>query len=117
MSDTQRNFLIILVIAVAATFVSQLQTGLAVGSLLVSIAFLVLITIFLWQVFTRNQSTIAAMNPVHRFVLLASAVGAYILLLAGSFTRFSSEQPYVFFGGLALCAFGGYWGWTNRHSR
>jgi predicted neutral ceramidase superfamily lipid hydrolase len=114
MSETQRNFLIVIGIAVAALFVTQVQSGLDIASLIVRILFLVMITVLLWQLFTRKRGDIAAMRPVHRFVLLASAVGAYVLLLAQGFVHISG---YVFLLGLALCILGIYWAWTNRWAR
>lgn len=114
MSDTQRNFLIIIAVAVAAMFLSQVAAGLAITSMLISLLFLVLITVFLWQLFQRNRTTIASMRPVHRVVLLGSAVGIYILLLGQSFLAIS---PYGFFAGLAICILGLYWSWTNRWAR
>jgi len=111
MTDGQRNIAIVFLIAVAAVLVNEVSAGIDLIGLLVSILFLVVITLALWQFFQRNRTTIAGMDPAKRFVLLASGVGLYVASLG---LMFGLVGGYLFFGVLALSVLGMYWAWTSR---
>ncbi len=126
MSDSQRNFLILAVIAVlGVTFSGAFGTsaGLAYG--LLNLAFAVLTVWFLIWLYQRNSGTIAAMPSTPRLVLQVAGAVLLAVVVTGM-TTFSflpapfgwkADYPVPFWGLIFGCSFAIWWAWQQRTSR
>jgi hypothetical protein len=135
MSDTQRNFLILALIAVAGLlFSTEFGVGAATLMALISLAFLILMVYFAITIYHRNSGTIAQMDTTPRMVMQLSFGTMMVLLVIGmmppvlplvnvplpypvGFSRFGGSWTYLFWGGVIASGFGMWWAWQQRTSR
>lgn len=130
MSESQRNLLILVVIAVAgALFSGAFNVGAGLLGLALNIAFTIAIAWFLVVLYRRHSGTIATMPQTPRLVMQASGVAVLFLLVAGSslFVALApglplpfglqARAPVVYWSALLLCGFGIWWSWQQRTSR
>ena len=117
MTDTQRNFIIlVLVVVVVMTFSSaQLAAGLLFTAL--NIVFIVLMGLAMLQWYRRNQSKISSIAPGPRTVLQLSMIGVFTAFFTGTVYpgwAGGGAGSAAMFAVLGLCGFGAYWAWQQR---
>lgn len=126
MSDSQRNLLILLIIAVAGVlFSGAFSIGAGIAGMLLNLAFTVAIVWFLVMIYQRNSGAIAQLATVPRLVMQVCGlvlVGCLVTgMISAPFLPFpfgwSSMYPAVFYPLLLGCAFGMWWAWQQRTSR
>lgn len=128
MSESQRNILILVVIAVIGSlfFSEQLGLGTGVLGLVLNVAFTVMIVWLLVVLYQRHSGTIAQMGHTPRLVLQICGATLLFLLIAGSallaaFLPYpfglQVHAPMIFWPALLACAFGIWWAWQQRTSR
>lgn len=121
MTESQRNFVILISIAVIGSlfFGEQFGLGTGIAGLLLNVAFTAAIVAFLIVLYRRHQGTIAHMPATPRAVLQASGFLLIFLLLSGIIAMFvvlpvDVRNPMVYWPGLMLCVFGIWWAWQQR---
>jgi hypothetical protein len=118
-SDTQRNFLVIIAIAViGGLFFSDAINSAAFSlNMLLSLIFMVLIGVAMWQWHKRNALRISAMEPTDRLILQVSGILLYANVLGGTFfpryAYWGGIYTYGFFAVLALSILGIYVGYKK----
>lgn len=130
MSESQRNLLILVAIAIAgALFSGVFNVGAGLLGLALNIAFTIAIAWFLIILYRRHSGTIAAMPQTPRIVMQASGVAVLFLIVGGSslFVALApglplpfglqTRMPVLYWSGLLLCLFGMWWSWQQRTSR
>lgn len=126
MTESQRNLLILLGVAVlGVVFSGAFNLGAGVAGMLLSIAFVVLMVWFLIAMYQRNSGTIATMPAAPRLVLQVAGAALVLLLLTGLLHApflpapfgWASGAALVFWPAVLLCAFGIWWAWQQRTSR
>ncbi|MCW2927690.1 MAG: hypothetical protein JWM86_1658 [Thermoleophilia bacterium] len=124
MTETQRNFVILIGIALIGSlfFSDQFGLGTAAAGLVLNLLFTVVTVAFLIILYRRHQSTILRMPLAPRLVLQASGVTIIVLLTAGIIAFFVPQLgflrlPQVFWPLLLLCGFGIWWAWQQRTVR
>lgn len=124
MSESQRNFVILISIAVIGSlfFSEQFGLGTGVAGLVLHLLFTVMIVTFLIVLYRRHQGTIAHMPSTPRAVLQASGVVLIFLLLSGIIASFVAlpidiRNPMLYWPALMLCIFGIWWAWQQRTMR
>jgi len=124
MTESQRNFLIIIAIAVvgALFFSGPLGAGTAIAGTLLNIAFTAVMVALIVVLYQRHSGTIATMPSTPRLVLQVATVALIVLLLGGLLAYFLPElevlrAPMVFWPALMLTGFAIWWSWQQRTSR
>lgn len=127
MTDSQRNLLILLVVAVAgAAFSGVFNVGAGLAGMLLNIAFTVAIVWVMVLQYQRHSGTIARMPIAPRLVLQVAGVALMVIVATGMLHApflpyplfgWSSGYPMIFWPSLLLCGFGIWWGWQQRTSR
>lgn len=126
MTDSQRNLLILVALAVAGViFSGAFDLGAGIAHLLLNIAFTVTLVWFLVILYQRNSGTIAAMPVAPRLVLQVAGIFLLGMLLTGllraSFLPWpfgwANVYPGIFWPAMLLCVFGIWWSWQQRTSR
>jgi hypothetical protein len=126
MSESQRNFVILAVIAVIGVlFSGAFGEGAGIAFDLLNLVFAVLMVWFVVWMYQRNSGTIATLPSTPRLVLHVAGVGLLVLVATG-FTRsrflpwpfgWSASYPVAFWGLLLACCFAIWWSWQQRTSR
>jgi hypothetical protein len=126
MSDTQRNMLILLAIAVAGVvFSGAFGIGAGYANMLLNIAFTVVIVWFLVVLYQRNSGTIAQMPVTPRLVLQAAGIALVAMLATGLLHAPFLPAPFgwglvfpmVFWPAVLMCGFSLWWAWQQRVTR
>jgi hypothetical protein len=126
MTDSQRNLLILLAVAVVGVlFSGAFNVGAGIAGLLLNLAFTVVILWFLITLYQRHSGTIAQMPTTPRLVLQVAGVVLFGSLVTGMlhapFLPFpfgwSSDYPMIFWPLVLGCAFAIWWAWQQRTSR
>jgi hypothetical protein len=130
MTESQRNFLILIAIAlVGVVFSGAFGLSSAILLMLMSAAFVILTAWFIIILYQRHSGTIARMPAGPRIVLQASMIFGLIILVTGAlrlpflpFPMFGWSAAggiytAAFWGGIALCGFGAWWAWQQRTDR
>lgn len=126
MSESQRNVLILLAVAVAGVlFSGAFSIGAGIAGLVINIAFTIAIVWFLVTIYQRNSGTIAQMPATPRMVMQLCGLvlmGSLVTgMLHAPFLPFpfgwSSLYPAIFYPVVLGCAFGMWWAWQQRTSR
>jgi hypothetical protein len=124
-SDSQRNFLILIAIAALGVMFSGVF-ALTAGtiSIIVSFLFIAATIAFLIIQYQRNSGTISLMKPRYRLQLQASGIVLLIVIVTGlgvppflrGWSGISGLHTIAFFGLLAASIYGLYHAWRNRYS-
>lgn len=126
MSDTQRNLLILLAVAVAGViFSGAFNLGAGVAGLLLNIAFTVLLVWFLVVMYQRHSGTIATMPLMPRLILQAAGIILVASFATGMLNApflpapfgWSNTHPGIFWPTILACGFAIWWAWQQRTSR
>ena len=127
MTESQRNLLILLVVAVVGVMFSGafgLGAGAAFSAL--NIAFTVLLVWFAVVLYQRHSGTIATMPAGPRTVLQAGVVVLLLTYVTGTLRignllpppfGWSSSAPLLFWGLVLGSGFAIWWAWQQRTSR
>lgn len=127
MTDSQRNLLILLAVAVAgAVFSGAFGGGALIASILLNVAFTVLLLAagVLW--YQRNSGTIDRLPSTQRWVMRGAALVLLVTLTTGMLTigtllpwpfGWSNTAPLLFWGLVLACAGAIWWAWQHRTSR
>ena len=122
MTDSQRNMLILLAVAVAGVLFSG-AFGVAAGGAqtFLQIAFMVVIVWLIVTLYQRHSGTIATMPIAPRVVLHAAMFVLLALVITGSALPFlpwpfgwSSVYPQIYWPLLIASGFAIWWSWQNR---
>jgi len=124
MSDSQRNIIIVMAVAIAAVAFSSVG-GVAIGSAsaLINLLFTIAIIWFLGTLYTRHSGTIATMPATPRTVLRVAAAVLALVLLTGSFGflpppfGWAAGNSLLYFGSIFACGFAIWWAWQQRTSK
>lgn len=126
MTDSQRNLLILVAVAVAGVvFSGAFNLGAGVASIFMNLAFTILLVWFLVILYRRHSGTIAHMAATPRLVMQVSGallIGAVATgMLHAPFLPFpfgwSSAYPVIFWPLVLVCLFGMWWAWQQRTAR
>lgn len=125
MNDSQRNFLILIAIAVLGVMFSGVF-ALTAGtiSMVVNLLFIAATVAFLIIQYQRNSGTIGLMKPRYRLQLQISGVVLLVVMITGlgvppffaGWSGASGLHTILFFGFLAASIYGLYNAWRNRYS-
>jgi hypothetical protein len=119
-TDSQRNFAILVVIAAigALFFTGEFSLGAGLLNLVLSIVFTALIGLWMWNWHQRNATSISAMKPFDRLVLQGSGIILYANIVGGTLPPFQyayrAPGTYVFFAILIACIYGLYWSFQRK---
>jgi hypothetical protein len=130
MSESQRNFIIIIAIAVIGSlfFSESLNAGTGAVSFVIGILFRIMLIWFAVTLYMRHSGTIATMPKTPRLVLQLSGVVLLFLMASGlialvfAIAGFDAAvpilaNPAIFWPVLLLSLFGIWWAWQQRTSR
>lgn len=126
MTDSQRNFMILLAVAVAGVLFSDaFGIGAGIANLLINVAFTILIVSFAVILYRKHSGTIAGMPHVPRLVLQAAVMALVFAFATGMlhlpFLPFpfgwSSVYPVAFWALVLSCGFAIWWSWQQRSTR
>lgn len=125
MTDSQRNLLILLGVAVlGVVFSGAFGVGAGAAGSLLQIAFTVVVIWFLVNLYQRNSGTIAGMPTSPRLVLQAAAAVLLLVVVTGLPTfipvwpfGWSNTYGYAFWAAVFACGFGIWWAWQQRTTR
>lgn len=124
MTDSQRNLLILLAVAVVGVLFSG-AFGVAAfsASAFLQVAFTVVMVWFLISLYRRHSGTIASMPAMPRLVMQLAGIAVVVMLATGTIPflplpfGWAQIYPQVFWPGLLICGFGIWWSWQQRTSR
>jgi hypothetical protein len=121
MTDSQRNVLILVAIAIIVAATSGHGGALALGgaSALLGVLFRMAIIAFVIVTYQQRSGTIALMQSTPRLILQVCVAGIVLLLtlpLIAMLVAIPSvaANPAVYWPALFLCAFGIWWSWQQR---
>ena len=123
MSDTQRNFLIIALVALLAVLFPVIGGGVFTLQLLLNIAFMVMIVAALVIAYRTRSGTIALMPAVPRLVLQGAGVVLLVVIITGGLPipvepfgwgMRGGSSTYLFWGSIIGCAAAMFWAWGQR---
>lgn len=127
MTESQRNLLILVALAVVGVlFSGAFSIGAGILGVALNLAFTILIIAFLVILYRRNAGTIAAMPVTPRLVMQISGIVMAIVLFTGmlaapflptSIFGWSARQPVLFWGLVLASGFGMWWSWQQRSNR
>ena len=124
MTDSQRNLLILLAVAVAGVlFSGAFGIGAGVASIFLNVAFTVMLVAFAVILYRRHSGTIARMPHLPRLILQVATVALVIAFATGTLSApflpepfgWSNVYPIAFWGLVLGCGFA-IW-WQQRTSR
>ncbi|MCW2956190.1 MAG: hypothetical protein JWO69_1059 [Thermoleophilia bacterium] len=128
MSDSQRNLIILVAIAIAGVMFSG-AFGIGAGGALafLNLAFTVVIVWFLVTLYQRNSGTIATMPTGPRLMMRVACLALLLILVTGMLRLplvelpspfgWSNQQPVLFWGSVFACGFAIWYSWQQRTSR
>jgi hypothetical protein len=125
-TESQRNLLILVAVAVAGVvFSGAFNVGAGLASMLLNIAFTIAIVWVLVMQYQKHSGTISRMPVMPRLVLQVAGVALIVIVATGMLHApflpypfgWSSAYPMVFWPALLLCGFGIWWGWQQRSTR
>lgn len=127
MSESQRNLLILLAIAIIGVmFSGAFNLGAGILRMLMNLAFTILIIVFLFSLYRRNTGTIARMPLVPRLVLQGAALLLCAIVITGTFQiggllpyppfGWAGKYPVAFYGSVFALGFAIWWAWQQRNS-
>lgn len=116
MTEGQRNIAIVIVVGILVSLFVGLQLALALLFKILGIVFFVLMAMWFWQMYKKNEASINRMDLAPRLVLMGSGVGMLLVVFTGSVWPAwgNGAMSVLFFGLIALCALGMWWGWQQR---
>ena len=127
MTDSQRNMLILLAVAIAGVvFSGAFNLGAGSAMLFLNIAFMVVLVWFLVVLYQRNSGTIATMPVGPRTILQVASIALLGILVTGMlsfpflpapFGWATGQYTLVFWGSVFACGFAIWWGWQQRTSK
>lgn len=135
MTTTQRNFLILGLIAVAGLlFTGAFNVGAGELEATLNLLFSLAMIGFFIVIFYRNSGTIGQMATQPRLVMYGACGLLFFLLTVGmlppsiplahvplpypvGFSRFGGSWTLFFWGGIFASAFGIWWSWQQRTSK
>ena len=127
MTESQRNLLILVAIAVlGVVFSGAFSIGSGTAMAFLNVAFAVAIIWFLINLYIQRSGTIAQIATVPRVVLQLSSLVMLCLLATGMLNvgflpnppfGWSNQYPVPFWSLVFLSGFGIWWGWQHRTSR
>ena len=127
MTDSQRNLLILVAVAVAGVlFSGAFGTGAAFASLLLNLTFTVLMIAAIVMLYQRNAATIAMLPSTPRFVLQAATLVLGITVATGLLQvggllpapfGWANDNALTFWALVFACGFAIWWAWQQRTSR
>lgn len=127
MTESQRNLLILVAIAVIGVmFSGAFNLGAGVLGALLNVAFTVMIVAVLVMVYRRHSGTIAQMPTTPRLVLQLAVLALAAIVITGTFQfagllpepfGWANRQPVVFYGAIFALAFAIWWSWQQRTTR
>jgi TRAP-type C4-dicarboxylate transport system permease small subunit len=108
------EFLVVLLVALVLTVAPGGESTLNVILTILSIGFFVAIALLGYRLYRENSFTLESLEDRQRFVLYASAGGAFLVFAA-------AERMFDWGGGgvllwialLGLCSYGIFWVWTT----
>jgi hypothetical protein len=115
-TESQRNFLIILAIVLAAMFLSPVAIGIGIIGLIVKYAFVIVIGMLLLVLYQRNSDQIKRMDIGPRIMLIGCGLLLFIMMLSTIVPQLSaaSQNELAFFGLSIACVLGMVWAWSQR---
>jgi len=131
MTDSQRNLLILVAIAVAGVvFSGAFGAGAYLASSLLNVTFTILMVAAVVVVYNRHSATIALMPSTPRLLLQAATVVLGLVLLTGLLQvrtasgnlipppfGWANGNALAFWGVVFACGFAIWWSWQQRTSR
>lgn len=124
MTESQRNLLILLAVAVVGVvFSGAFNLGTGVVSLLLNVAFMVVIVWAIVAFYQRNSGTIALMPTGPRLLLQVAGIALLAIFVTGTLSflpapfGWSNRQPLLFWGGIFACGFAVWYSWQQRTSK
>lgn len=126
MTDSQRNMLILLAVAVAGVlFSGAFGIGAGIASIFLNVAFTVMLVWFAVILYRRHSGTIARMPHLPRLVLQIATVALVLAFATGTLHApflpypfgWSNFYPLPFWGLILGCGFAIWWAWQQRTSR
>lgn len=127
MTESQRNLLILVAIAVIGVmFSGTFNSGASILSDLLNIAFTVMIVAVVVMVYRRHSGTISQLPTVPRLVLQGSVFALAAIVITGTLQfnghlpepfGWASQSPVAFYGSIFALAFAIWWAWQQRVSR
>lgn len=128
MSESQRNLLILVAIAIVGVmFSGAYGVGSGIAKLLINIAFTVMLVWLLVSSYQRHSGTIAQMAIGPRLLLQVSGIVLIVTYVTGTLAfpgvlpsppfGWAGMFPVMFWSLVLLCAFGIWYAWQQRVSR
>lgn len=126
MTESQRNLLILIAVAIVGVlFSGAFNVGTGFAFTLLNVAFVVVIVFAVVSMYRRHSGTIATMPTTPR-LLLQSAVVALVAIFATGTLNFgflpepfgwSNTYPLLFWGSVFACCFAIWYSWQQRTSK
>ena len=127
MTDSQRNLLILVALAVVGVlFSGAFGVGAGLASMLLNLAFTVLLVWLAVSLYQRHSGTIATMPVTARLVLQVATVLLVLAFATGTLNipflpyppfGWANVHPLPFWALILGCGFGIWWAWQQRTSR
>ena len=126
MTDSQRNLLILVAVAVAGVvFSGAFNLGAGVASLFLNLAFTVVLVWFLVILYRKHSGTIAHMPVTPRLVMQTCGIVLVGSIATGMVNApflpppfgWASVYPAIFWPVILLSLFGIWWSWQQRTVR
>jgi len=124
MTDSQRNFAILAVIAVIGVMLGDtFNLGAGLVSQLLNVLFTIAIIWAVVAFYQRRSGTIALMPVGPRLLLQVAGVLFLVIFVTGTLSflpapfGWAGRRPILFWGGLFACGFAVWYAWQQRTSK
>ena len=127
MTESQRNLLILLAVAIAGVlFSGAFGVGAGIANIFLNVAFTVMLVAFAVILYRRHSGTINSMPHVPRLVLQVATVALVVAFATGTLHApflpsppfgWSNQYALAFWALILSCGFGIWWAWQQRTSR